>query len=125
MIFGRWWRPVLRDDVERARWMMHAPEPPLAFLGDPLPRWVDRRAVIIGPGEVRRYEEAEWRDALVIVEQGEVVLEWTRAGRTTFRAGDVLWLVDVPVRRICNDGDDDAVLVAISRRRSPRRRSPR
>ena len=97
------------------------PERPLAFLGDPLPRWVDRRAVIIGPGVVRRYEEAEWRDALVVVEQGEVVLECTRGWRTTFRAGDVLWLVDVPVRRIYNDGDDAAVLVAISRRRSRRR----
>lgn len=91
------------------------PESPLAFLGSPLPRWVDRTAVTIEPGGVRPYVEAEWRDALVIVEQGEVVLECTRNGFTTFRAGDVLWLVDVPLRRMHNYGVEPTVIVAISR----------
>jgi uncharacterized pyridoxamine 5'-phosphate oxidase family protein len=70
---------------------------------------------------VRPYDEVEWRDSLVIVEAGEVALECTRGGRTTFRAGDVLWLVDIPVVRMCNDGVQPAVIVAVSRRRPTRR----
>ena len=73
------------------------------------------------PGDVRPYDESEWRDSLVIVEAGEVALECTRGGRTTFRAGDVLWLVDIPVVRMCNDGVQPAVIVAVSRRRPTRR----
>ena len=92
------------------------PVAPLAFLGDPLPRWVDRRAVTIEPGGTRPYDESEWRDALVIVETGEVVLECGRGGFTTFRAGDVLWLAGVPLRRMHNHGPDPTVIVAISRR---------
>ena len=76
--------------------------------------------VTISPGDIRPYVEAEWRDALVIVEAGEVALECTRGGRTTFRAGDVLWLVDVPVVRMCNDGVEPVVIVAVSRRSSRR-----
>ena len=97
------------------------PDAPLAFLGNPLPPWVRRRVVTIDPGDVRPYVESEWSDALVIVEAGEVALECTRGGRTTFRAGDVLWLVDVPVVRMCNDGAEPVVIVAVSRR--PARRS--
>ena len=73
----------------------------------------------LDPGEVRPYRESEWKDALVIVEAGEIDLECTRGGRTTFRSGDVLWLVDVPVVRMRNDGLDPAVIVAVSRRRPP------
>ena len=98
-------------------------ETPLSFLGTPLPRWVDRTAVTIGPGDVRPYDETEWRDALVIVEQGEVVLECTRGGFTTFRAGDVLWLADVPLRRMHNYGVEPTVIVAVSRRAHRDRRT--
>jgi glyoxylate utilization-related uncharacterized protein len=76
---------------------------------------VNRIAVTIEPGGVRPYDESEWRDALVIVEQGEVVLECTRNGFTTFKAGDVLWLVDVPLRQMHNHGVEPTVIVAISR----------
>ena len=57
---------------------------PLAFLGNPLPRWVSDGSSRSRPGDVRPYDEAEWRDALVIVEAGEVALECARGGRTTF-----------------------------------------
>ena len=90
-------------------------EAPLSFLGNPLPRWVNRASVTIGPGEVRPYDESEWRDALVIVEHGEVVLECTRGGFTTFRAGDVMWLSDIPLRRMHNYGVEPTVIVAVSR----------
>lgn len=89
---------------------------PLGFLGNPLPAWVRRRRVTIAPGDTRLYDDAEWRDSLVIVEAGEVALECSRGGRTTFREGDVLWLVDIPIVRMCNDGVDPVVIVAVSRR---------
>ena len=91
------------------------PDASLSFLGSPLPRWVNRTSVTIGPGDVRQYDEDEWRDALVIVETGEVVLECTRGGFTTFRAGDVMWLSDIPLRRMHNYGVEPTVIVAVSR----------
>ena len=97
---------------------MDDPDPSrsLSFLGQPLPSWVHRREVAIEPGGARPYDESEWRDALVVVEQGEVTLECTRGGSTTFRRGDILWLVDVPVRIMRNLGAEAAVLIAVSRR---------
>ena len=58
-------------------------EVPLTFRGRPLGPAFRRREITIAPGRVRLYDAAEWRDALVVVEQGEVHLE-CRAGR--FRA---------------------------------------
>lgn len=94
----------------------HADQP-LSFLGTPLPTWVQRREVAIESGAARPYDEREWRDALVIVEQGEVTLECTRGGYTTFRRGDILWLVDVPLRTMHNFSPERAVVVAVSRQR--------
>ena len=99
----------------------------LAFLGTPLPRWVNRREVCIEPGAARPYDEAEWRDALVIVEAGEVTLECTRGGFTSFCGGDILWLVGVPLRTMHNLGPRRVVVVAVSRRadiRPARRNRP-
>lgn len=90
---------------------------PLAFLGTPLPRWVHRQEVIIECGASRPYDESEWRDALVVVDAGAVTLECVRGGFNTFRHGDVMWLVDVPLRWMHNWGDEPVVVVAISRRR--------
>lgn len=94
----------------------HADEP-LAFLGTPLPRWVHRQEVIIECGASRPYDESEWRDALVVVDAGAITLECVRGGFNTFRHGDVMWLVDIPLRWMHNWGDEPVVVVAISRRR--------
>ena len=67
------------------------------------------------PGETLPYEEAEWRDALVRVEQGEIVLEM-RCGRSCFfQEGDVLWFTGLPLASLRNRGDEPAVLIATSR----------
>lgn len=95
------------------------PSQALSFLGEPLPRWVHRHVIVIEPGGARPYDESEWRDALVVVEEGEVTLECTRGGFTTFRSGDILWLVDVPLRTLRNLGRDRAVVVAVSRQDRP------
>jgi hypothetical protein len=75
------------------------------------------RAVTVAPGHARAYREADWRDALVVVERGEIELECLGGGRQGFQSGDVLWLVGLPLRALHNRGREPAVLVAASRRR--------
>jgi quercetin dioxygenase-like cupin family protein len=90
---------------------------PITFLGRPLGPSFRARNVTIGPGRSRPYDEAEWRDALVVVECGTVVVECRAGGRRTFGSGDVLWLTGMGVRALHNDGAETAVLVAVSRQR--------
>jgi quercetin dioxygenase-like cupin family protein len=89
---------------------------PITFLGRPLGPSFRSRTVTIAPGATRPYDEAEWRDALVVVECGAVVVECRAGGRRTFGSGDVLWLTGMGVRALHNDGTESAVLVAVSRR---------
>jgi hypothetical protein len=71
--------------------------------------------VAVGPGEALPYDEADWRDALVLVRDGEIVLE-TLCGRSClFKRGDILWLAGLPLASLRNRGDEPAVLVTASR----------
>jgi quercetin dioxygenase-like cupin family protein len=90
---------------------------PITFLGRPLGPSFRSRTVTIRPGDSRPYEEAEWRDAIVVVECGAVVVESHAGGRRTFTVGDVLWLTGMGVRALRNEGQESAVIVAVSRRR--------
>jgi quercetin dioxygenase-like cupin family protein len=89
---------------------------PITFLGRPLGPSFQARTVTIAPGGTRPYDEVEWRDALVVVECGAVVVECRAGGRRVFEQGDVLWLTGMGVRALHNDGAESAVLVAVSRR---------
>ena len=73
------------------------------------------RAVSVEPGGDRIYHDAEWRDALVLVAQGEIELEWRDGRRCRLASGGILWLAGLPLRRIHNYGAETAQLVAISR----------
>lgn len=73
------------------------------------------RVVTVPPGRARAYDEADWRDALVLVERGEIELESLAGGCASFRRGDVLWLVGLPLRALHNRGRKPALLVALSR----------
>jgi hypothetical protein len=89
----------------------------LSFLGRPLAPGFVLRVVVVAPGAQRAYDEDEWRDAIVVVEWGEIVLE-PRAGRSyCFERGDVLWLQGLALRALRNRGREPAVLVAVARRR--------
>ena len=74
------------------------------------------RTVVIAPGEVRPYDESEWRGALVVVERGEIELESIHGSRRRFMRGAVLWLEGLPLRAIHNPGSERALLVAVARR---------
>ncbi len=82
---------------------------------DAPPEGFELRVVAVPPGERRRYEEGEWRDALVVVERGEIALECNAGGRRCFEAGTVLWFDGLPLRSLHNPGSETVVLSAMSR----------
>jgi hypothetical protein len=89
------------------------------FLGRPIPAAFDVRTVAIPAGGSRPYDEAEWRDAIVVLERGELEVECVRGGRRRFERGAVMCLVGLALRTLHNLGPDPAMLVAVSRRASP------
>jgi len=93
----------------------HHPER-LSFLGRLLPSGFEMRVVVVDPGDTRVYRETDWRDALVVVERGEIQLEGAGGGRRDFSTGDVLCLVGLSLRALHNPGLEPAVLVAVSRK---------
>ncbi|MGH9244192.1 MAG: hypothetical protein ACRD29_07730 [Acidimicrobiales bacterium] len=93
---------------------------PASFLGRRLPRRFVKRVVTVAPGQARAYDEADWRDAIVVVERGEIELVGVSGRRERFGCGAVLSMVGLPLRAIHNDGREPAVLVAVSRKRWPR-----
>jgi hypothetical protein len=88
----------------------------LSFLGRRVPPSFHVRAVTVAPGDERAYDPAEWGDALVVVERGEIELEGASGTRVRFCCGDVLWLSGLPLRALRNCGREPAVLVAVARR---------
>jgi hypothetical protein len=74
------------------------------------------RAVAIEAGEVRTYDEAEWRDALVVVARGEIELESIHGDSCRLECGSVFCLVGLPLRALRSRGTEPAVLIALSRR---------
>lgn len=88
---------------------------PLTLFRRPLGPAFERRVIMIASGRSRLYDAAEWRDAIVVVEGGEIHVE-CRAGRhRRFRRGDVLCLAGLPLRALHNRGSEPAVLMAVSR----------
>lgn len=74
------------------------------------------RAVAVEVGGGRIYNEAEWRDALVVVARGEIELESVGGDSRRFASGSVLCLAGLPLRALRSRGTEPAVLVAVSRR---------
>jgi hypothetical protein len=95
-----------------------------SFVGRPLPPAFVRREVSVAPGFERPYDEAEWADALVVVERGALELECVSGRRCCFDTGAMLWLVGLPLRALHARGDEPAVLIAVSRRRADEFRPP-
>ena len=97
---------------------MHDSSDRISFLGRPVPRGFELRAVTLAPGTEMPYAEAEWEDSLVVVERGQVDLECMAGGRRRFRPGDLIWLVGLRLRAVHSVADEPALLVVI-RRRTP------
>ena len=73
------------------------------------------RLIAVAPGRTRAYDDAEWRDALVIVERGAIELEGLSGSRETFERGAVLWLAGLPLRALHNRGLEPTVIVVVAR----------
>lgn len=78
----------------------------------------ERRLVAVPPGGARDYDEADWRDALVLVVRGEIELEERGGRRERFARGAVLSLAGLGLRALHNRGAEPAELVTVRRRRS-------
>jgi len=96
----------------------------LSFLGRRLPSWVELRIVVVAPGHTLPYDQAAWRDAIVVVEDGALELECLGGSRQRLVRGDLLWLTRLPLRALHNPGRDPAVLTVVSRRRAPMSSGP-
>jgi hypothetical protein len=96
-----------------------------SFLGCRLPSWARLRVVVVAPSQRLAYDEADWRDAIVVVEAGAIDLECLGGSRRRFLRGDMLWLSGLTLRALHNPGPEPAVLAAVSRRREPTRRRAR
>lgn len=79
----------------------------------------DVRPITIPPGRERPFDDSEWRDAIVLVERGQIALASSTGRSWRFASGDMLWLTGPWLRALHNPGREPALLVAISRRRSP------
>jgi hypothetical protein len=88
----------------------------LTFLDGPLPPRFRLRTVMLAPGSTRPYRAAEWVDALVVVERGEIELACRAGARRRFAAGAVMWLQGMELEALHNPGEEPVVLSAVSRR---------
>lgn len=73
------------------------------------------RTLALGPGDAHEYRPAEWADALVIVERGELEVECRSGMRARFREGAVLAFAGLPLQRLRNAGSGPLVLRAFAR----------
>ncbi|MGS0683924.1 hypothetical protein ACVBEQ_02005 [Nakamurella sp. GG22] len=87
---------------------------PLEIAGRVWPTFIARRVVLAG-FSTQPFDEAQWRDALVIVERGTVEVETVSGLRRAFSVGDILWLTGLNLRALHNPSVEDAVLAAVSR----------
>lgn len=85
----------------------------------------DRRVVVLPPGQRLAYSADEWRDALVSIDRGAILLECDTHAVRRFRRGDLLCLDGMGLTAIYNPGPEVAVLTATSRRLPPKRTEPR
>jgi quercetin dioxygenase-like cupin family protein len=113
-------RDVLMTDTA---WSDRDDQRPLILSGRVWKSFV-AQTVVIAAGCVVPFDEAQWRDALVIVESGEVELKTTSGQQRLFRAGELLWLTGLPLRSLHNPGDEPVVLKAVSRRSDTRADQP-
>jgi hypothetical protein len=89
----------------------------LNLLARPMPSGFGVRVVVLGPGCERPYQAAEWRDALVEVDRGQVDLEFCSGACRRFGPGGLLWLAGLGLRTLRNREREPAVLVAMFRTR--------
>ncbi|MGK5522982.1 hypothetical protein ACSNN9_26990 [Micromonospora sp. URMC 107] len=89
----------------------------VSFLNRWLPSLLRLLVMVVDPGTVRTVDPAEWGDAIVVLEYGQVEVEYPGGGLQRFGRGDVLWFDGLAPLSIRNLGSGPAVLAAVSRNR--------
>jgi hypothetical protein len=87
------------------------------LLGGALSRRFVRRVLVLAPGDRHPYRATEWRDALVVIERGQVELEFAGQSPRRFGREALLCFGGLGLSAIYNPGPDPAVLMAVWRRR--------
>ena len=87
----------------------------VSFLGARLPADFRLRTVALRPRAAIDYDPADWADALVVVERGELEVECRSGQRARFAAGAVLVVAGLSVRRLRNAGGGLLLISAVSR----------
>jgi hypothetical protein len=96
----------------------------LSFLGHPVPPSFDVRMVTIPAGSSLAFDERAWRDAIVVLEAGELEVECVRGGTRSFEVGAMMCLVGLQLKTLHSTGAEAVVLTAVSRRADPEDRGP-
>jgi hypothetical protein len=86
-----------------------------SFLGRRIADEFDARQAVVAPDRALSFDEAEWAGALVVVEHGQIELEWMGGARRTFGCGAILWLTGLSLRAVRCHGPEPAVLLVLSR----------
>jgi hypothetical protein len=86
-----------------------------ALFRDPLPDGFSRRILRVGPGLELGLERGGVRDAIVVVERGELELECRAGTCRRFGRGSMIPIARLPVTRLRSVGLGPLLLVAVSR----------
>jgi quercetin dioxygenase-like cupin family protein len=78
-----------------------------------------RQVVEVPPRGLLDHQAPVWREALVVVLDGEIVVECNRGDHHRFVRGDILTFARLPLRRVHNEGPHRARLLAIWRTGEP------
>ncbi|MET0863184.1 MAG: hypothetical protein ABWZ98_02505 [Nakamurella sp.] len=89
---------------------------PLVLTGRLWPTFASR-TVVLNPGSALPFAEADWSDALVVIESGELEVETVSGLLRQFRAGEILWFAGLGLRVLRCCGTEPTVLKAVSRGR--------
>jgi hypothetical protein len=80
----------------------------------------ERRVVVLGPGEARPFDAADWHDAVVTVERGAIEAQPADGGAPVrFVGGDVVALDGRNLRALRNPGAAAAELLVVRRSAAP------
>ncbi len=86
-----------------------------ALLRPCLPVGFAREVTVLSRGKRCSLRSAKWRDALVIIVRGRVVITTTGGDHTQFEEGAIMTVDGLHTGEITNVGDTSAVIVSVSR----------
>ncbi|MDT3443635.1 hypothetical protein [Pseudofrankia sp. BMG5.37] len=84
----------------------------------PCPAGFRVRSLHLEPHDAMDWQ-ADWAEALVVVEQGEMEIECASGARARFDAGAVLTFDGLSLRRLHNCGETRVVVTLLSRQITP------